>query len=219
MRNFLDQMSFLFLKNLNEECGAECNLPSENEMFIRIQIQSPDLKLSSETDESYQLKLQSSSNRILAEISAETVFGARHGLETLSQLMTKRVDRMKRAGLVIVSSASITDKPAYQHRGLLLDSARHFIPVPTILRILDGMSATKMNVFHWHITDSQSFPMESKRLPQMTFYGAYSEEKVYQKSDIDSVVTYAKYRGIRVIFELDAPAHAGRANDSTQLIS
>jgi hexosaminidase len=209
MRDYLDQITFLFLKNLNEECGSECNLPSENEMFIRIKINSPILKLYSETNESYQLNITSSSNRVMVQISAETVFGARHSLETLSQLMVKRIDNMKRNGLVIVSSAEITDNAIMQHRGLLLDSARHFIPVATILRIFDGMASTKMNVFHWHITDSQSFPMESKRLPQMNFYGAFSEEKVYRQVEIESVIKYAKYRGIRVIMELDAPAHAG----------
>ena len=209
MREFLDQITFLFLKNLNEECGIECNLPSENEMFVRIKINSPSLKLYAETDESYQLNVTSTANRVMAQISAETVYGARHGLETLSQLMTKRVDIMKRAGLVIVSNADISDKPIYQHRGLLLDTARHFIPVKIILRILDGMASSKLNVFHWHITDSQSFPMESKRLPQMSFYGAFSEDKVYRKNEIESVIKYSKYRGIRVIMELDAPAHAG----------
>lgn len=209
MRDFLDQITFLFLKNLNEECGSECNLPSENEMFVRIRIDSANLKLYSETSESYQLNITSSANRVMAQISAETVFGARHALETLSQLMVRRVDDMKRNGLVIVSSAQISDKPAYQHRGLLLDSARHFIPMTTILRILDGMSSSKLNVFHWHITDSQSFPMESKRLPQMNFYGAFAEDKIYRQAEIDSIIKYAKYRGIRVILELDAPAHAG----------
>lgn len=213
MRDYLDQITFLFLKNLNEECGSECNIPSENEMFVRIKIDSASLKLNPETDESYQLNITSSSNRVMAQIVAETVFGARHGLETLSQLMSKRVDSMKRNGLVIVSSAKISDKPAYQHRGLLLDSARHFIPMSTILRVFDGMSAAKMNVFHWHITDSQSFPMESKRLPQMNRYGAFAEDKIYHKEDIESIIKYAKYRGIRVILELDAPAHAGHGFD------
>lgn len=178
-------------------------------MFVRIKITTPNLKLSSETDESYQLNITSSSNRVMVEISAETVFGARHSLETLSQLMVKRVDKMNRSGLVIVSSAEISDKPVYQHRGLLLDTARHFIPMAIILRILDGMSASKLNVFHWHITDSQSFPMESKRLPQMNVFGAYAEDKVYRQLDIESIIKYAKYRGVRVIMELDAPAHAG----------
>ena len=36
------------------------------------------------------------------------------------------------------------------------------------------MSYNKMNVFHWHLTDTQSFPFVSKRVPEMADYGAYS---------------------------------------------
>lgn len=209
MRKYLEQITSVFLENLNEECGGECNSPNEMEMFVQIRLNSPSLKLYSGTDESYRLNITSNAKRVMVSISAQTVFGARHALETLNQLMVKRVDNVKRSGLVIISNAFVSDKPAYQHRGLLLDTARHFIPIATILRILNGMSANKLNVFHWHITDSQSFPMESKRLPQMNVYGAFSEEKVYRTAEIDSVIKYAKYRGIRVILELDAPAHAG----------
>lgn len=183
-------------------------MPSENEMFVQIVVGKLSLALNSKTIESYQLNITSTENSVIARILAETPFGIRHGLETLSQLMTKVLDDKNRAGLLMVTSALITDKPAYQHRGLLIDSARHFIPVETILKILDGMAINKMNVFHWHITDSQSFPMEVKRLPQMHLNGAFSAEKVYHKSEIDSIVKYAKYRGIRIIFEIDAPAHA-----------
>lgn len=207
----MDQITFLFLENINDECGYKgCNAPSvENELFIKINVESDSLSLNSHTNESYQLKVTSSDKTVIAQILAETVFGARHGLETLSQLMTKTIDNANFTGLVMISNAQITDFPVYQHRGLLLDSARHFIPLPVILRILDGMAINKMNVFHWHITDSQSFPMESKRVPQMNEYGAFSENEIYHKSDIESIVKYAKYRGIRLIFELDAPAHAG----------
>lgn len=182
-------------------------------MFVRIKIHSASLKLNMETDESYQLSINSSATNVWAQISSDTVYGARHGLETLSQLMVKRVDNMNRSGLVIVASAKVSDKPVYKHRGLLLDTARHFIPIPTILRIFDGMSSTKLNVFHWHITDSQSFPMESQRLPQMNTYGAFSRDKVYRTAEIEAVLKYARYRGIRVIIELDAPAHAGHGFD------
>lgn len=205
----MDQITFLFLNKLNEECDDDCTLPSENEMFIRIDIKSQTLALIANTDESYQLNITSSGKVILAQVQAETIFGARHGLETLSQLVTKRTDGMNRNGLVMIKNAQLSDKPIYQHRGLLVDTARHFIPMNVILRILDGMAATKLNVFHWHITDSQSFPMELKRVPQMHLHGAFSKDEVYYKSDIESVIKFAKYRGIRVILELDAPAHAG----------
>jgi hexosaminidase len=197
------------LKNLNEECGSVCNLPSENEIFVKIVTKSTSLKLYSETDESYQLNITNSGKRIAINILSETPFGARHGLETLSQMVAKNSDEMQRSGLVIISSAIITDRPFFNHRGLLVDTARHFIPISSLLRILDGMAVNKMNIFHWHITDSQSFPMETKSKPQMTHYGAYSFEKFYRESEITALVKYAKYRGIRVIFELDGPSHVG----------
>lgn len=184
-------------------------MPSDNEMFIKISVDNLSMALNSKTIESYKLNVTSTESTISVQISAESIFGARHALETLSQLSTKIIDDKNRRGLLMVTKAFITDKPAYQHRGLLLDSARHFLPLETILKILDGMALNKMNVFHWHITDSQSFPMEIKRLPQMHLYGAFSADKFYHKSEIDAIVKYAKFRGIRVIFELDAPAHAG----------
>jgi N-acetyl-beta-hexosaminidase len=46
----------------------------------------------------------------------------------------------------------VEDQPAYPHRGLLIDTARNFITVPVIKRIIDAMSYDKLNLFHWHIT-------------------------------------------------------------------
>ena len=66
-----------------------------------------------------------------------------------------------------------------------------------------------MNVFHWHITDSQSFPLHLSSLPDFSRYGAYSPEQVYTSQDVRDLVTYANDRGVRVIPELDAPAHVG----------
>lgn len=47
----------------------------------------------------------------------------------------------------------------------------------------------------------------------MTTYGAFSKEQVFRHAEIEAVIKYAKYRGIRVIIELDAPAHAGHGFD------
>lgn len=100
---------------------------------------------------------QQTGDQVTIRISAKTMFGIRHGLETLSQLITADTCT---TGLLLVKSARIEDRPAYRHRGLLLDTSRNFIPVADIMRTIDGMSTSKFNVFHWHITDSHSFPLQ-----------------------------------------------------------
>lgn len=46
---------------------------------------------------------------------------------------------------------------------------------------------TKLNVFHWHITDSQSFPLVLKSHPDLSNLGAYSPYKTYTADDITEV--------------------------------
>ncbi len=49
----------------------------------------------------------------------------------------------------------VKDAPRFAWRGLMVDTARHYMPVGHLFRTLDGMAAMKLNVFHWHMTDSQ----------------------------------------------------------------
>lgn len=145
-------------------------------------------------------------DQVTVRISAATIFGVRHGLETLGQLMT--VDPCD-VGLMLVKSARVEDRPYYRHRGLLLDTSRNYIPAKDIKRTLDGMAASKFNVWHWHVTDSHSFPIEIPSIPQFTIYGAYGPNLTYPPEVVTDLIAYAKLRGIRVIIEIDAPSHAG----------
>lgn len=81
------------------------------------------------------------------------------------------------------------------------------------------MALVKMNVFHWHITDSQSFPMYLPSHPELSTDGAYSPHKIYTPSDIADIVAYAKKRGVQVIPEFDAPSHVGEGWQKTGLIT
>lgn len=119
---------------------------------------------------------------------------------------------------IIFSNGYITDKPAFPHRGIVLDTSRNYISVDVIKRTLKAMGASKLNAFHWHITDTHSFPYVSKSRPQLSKIGAYSPSKVYSNDDIKDIVEYAKVRGVKVIPEFDAPAHVGEGWQDTGFV-
>lgn len=65
--------------------------------------------------------------------------------------------------------ANILDKPAFPYRGLMIDTSRNFIPITHLKRMIHAMSQNKLNILHWHITDTNSFPFYSKSVPQVNF--------------------------------------------------
>ena len=91
----------------------------------------------------------------------------------------------------------------------MLDTSRHFVPVDEILALLDGLYAAKLNVFHWHIVDSPSFPMDSKAYPELAVQGSWTgtNATIYSIADQQRVAQRAKERFIELVIEIDTPAH------------
>ena len=48
-----------------------------------------------------------------------------------------------------------------------------------------------MSEFHWHVTDSQSFPLQVPGFTELAEKGAYDASMVYSPSDIKDIVDYA----------------------------
>lgn len=198
---FQYQLTTMFKKREQGTCGGKS---------LQVQVTIYDShthSLQMGSNESYELYIsERQPAQIDAVITAPEFFGARHALETLNQLITydDATD-----SLVIMRDANITDSPAFPFRSLALDTSRNYFSVESIKRTIDGMAASKLNTFHWHITDTHSFPFQSQTYPKMSQYGAYTPNQIYTPEDIKSVVEYARSRGVRIIPELDAPAHVG----------
>ncbi|KAM0048521.1 putative beta-N-acetylhexosaminidase [Helianthus debilis subsp. tardiflorus] len=156
--------------------------------------------LSHGVNESYTLTIPS--NTTTATLVAATPWAAMRGLESFSQLVWASPARVA-AGLVI------SDWPMFEHRGVVLDTSRNYYPVEDILRLIGAMSANKLNVFHWHITDSQSFPLVLESEPELARKGSYGSGLVYTGDDVERVVEFGLEHGVRIVPEIDMPGHTG----------
>jgi hexosaminidase len=186
---------------LGRTCGGEVlrstiDHPAPSTASLLINVAAPGEPVQTiDEDESYQLSVTSQG----ATLTAATDLGAMHGLETLLQLATME------QGACVLPAVSIHDVPRFRWRGFMLDVSRHFEPVASVERALDGMAAAKLNVFHWHLSDDQSFRAESKKFPRLTEVA--SEGEFYTQDQLREVVAYARARGIRVVPEFDMPGH------------
>jgi len=149
-----------------------------------------------DSDERYHLQVDD--DGVL--LTAPSRFGAMRGMETLLQLMQNGEQG------TTLPYVTIDDYPRFPWRGVLIDSARHFMPVDTLKRQIDGIAAARMNVFHWHLTDDQGWRFASSHYPQLQEKA--SDGNYYTQQQMREVVSYAADRGVRVVPELDLPGHA-----------
>jgi hexosaminidase len=164
--------------------------------------------------EAYALK----SSKDGVQITANSAAGLLYGVQSLLQV----IDGKK------VPAVTIQDYPRYAWRGLHLDVSRHFFDVDFVKRYIDLMVMYKYNVFHWHLTDSDGWRIESKKYPKLTEVGAFrpsvgragNQAKglnvddgkkyggFYTQEEIKEVVAYAKARNVDVLPEVDVPGHS-----------
>ncbi|XP_032478999.1 beta-hexosaminidase subunit alpha isoform X1 [Phocoena sinus] len=175
------------------------HMSEKNSLVILVVTPGCDQFPSLESVENYTLTVNDEQCFLLSE----TVWGALRGLETFSQLVWRSPE-----GTFYINKTEIEDFPRFPHRGLLLDTSRHYLPLASILDTLDVMAYNKFNVFHWHLVDDSSFPYESFTFPNLTKKGSYNPAThIYTAQDVKEVIEYARLRGIRVLAEFDTPGH------------
>ncbi|MCM4079091.1 beta-N-acetylhexosaminidase [Paractinoplanes hotanensis] len=170
--------------------------------------------------EAYELSCASGRLRITGGSAAGVFYGG----QTLRQLLPPAA--LRRAGPTgwLVPAGTVTDRPRFGWRGVMLDVARHFMPVPDVLRFVDLAAFHKLNVLHLHLTDDQGWRLEVPGWPRLTDVGAWRAESMlgarqharydgrphggfYTADDLREIVAYAGERHVRVVPEVDMPGH------------
>jgi hexosaminidase len=158
----------------------------------------------------------------LISISAAQRAGLFYGIQTLRQLLPPAIYGSRKAEGEdwSVPCLKITDYPRFGWRGLLIDPARHFIPVKDFKHYVDAMAVHKLNRLQIHLTDNEGWRIEIKRYPKLTTVGSKSDRSgrgpghggFYSQSDMRDIVRYALDRHITIIPEIEMPAHTGAAS-------
>ena len=190
MYSTLNRRTGLYFRQ--ENIGAK-NISDTATMVIRVSRLTP---MVIGADESYQLRV----NDKKVVLEANTTIGALRGMQTLLQLVV-----IDESGYYL-PALTIMDAPRFAWRGLMIDVARHFIPVDGIKRNIEAMAEVKMNVLHLHLSDDQGFRVESKRFPLLQEKGSNGE--YYTQAEIKDIIRFAEVRGIIIVPEFDMPGHA-----------
>ncbi|GAB4855922.1 hypothetical protein Ancab_024562 [Ancistrocladus abbreviatus] len=111
---------------------------------INVAIASPSSELQHGVDESYKSIVPSPREQAYARLEAPTVYGALHGLQTFSQLC--HFNYRTRAIEVKLAPWTVIDLPRFPYRGLLIDTSRHYLPLPVIKSVIDSMVYAKLPV-------------------------------------------------------------------------
>lgn len=124
------------------------------------------------------------------------------GTATLVQLINVKDDE------VTLPNISISDKPDYEYRSVMLDLARFWHPTETIQETIDLLWLYKIKYLHLHLSDNKRFTFPLEGFPELKSFDEKGARQYYTIEELKALVEYAKQRGITIIPEIDLPGHS-----------
>lgn len=137
-------------------------------------------------------------------IEAVTQRGVYWAMQTLAQLQENKGKR------VAFTGCEITDWPAFRVRGFMQDVGRSYVSLEELKREIAMLSRFKVNVFHWHLTENQSWRLESKIFPMLndSVNTTRMPGKYYTLKEAKELVDFCKAHNMLLIPEFDMPGHS-----------
>ena len=227
--NLESEANFL-AKKLESITSTKYKLSGTSRSQNKISIKSADISVNGISNEAYHLNVKDN----VIEIIGSDAGGAFYGIQSLLSLIPLKV-HINKSTSIELEKVSIQDSPRFGFRGIHTDLGRNFQSKETILRLLDIASFYKINRYLFYMTEDEGFRLEIPGLPELAEIGgqrehtssyhdpvlhpaygsgpiAYGEGSngsgYISRDDFIEILNYAKERHIKVIPELNFPAHA-----------
>lgn len=161
------------------------------------------------TGEGYQLTVTSTA----ATLEAPTAYGLANGIATLRQLLPAAAGQAP----LTIPALTITDRPRYAYRGLMIDIARHYRTPEEVMKLIDTAAGYKIDILHLHLSDDQGFRVAIDGFPELTTVGGQGAVGTggrqmdpggyWTRVQYQQVAAYAQARFVTLVPEVDSPGH------------
>jgi hexosaminidase len=205
----LQKQAELLQTALNKAYGLNLQLSDKRASSNSIHLS---IGLEDSNSEAYQIEITPSGIALQGASSA----AVSRGIQTIRQLVSVNIVEGTEETRAI-PTGTISDKPAMDYRGAMLDVSRHFFSVDEVKRYIDQLAYYKINKFHMHLTDDQGWRIEIKSWPKLTTVGGSTEVGgesggFYTQEEFKELIAYAADRHIEIIPEVDMPGHTNAAS-------
>lgn len=159
-------------------------------------------------------------------VAAADPAGLLWSVQTIRQLFPAEVFAAREVSGVnwTMPAIQIVDRPRFPWRGIMIDVARWFLPLPELIRLVELAAMHKVSILQLHLTDDQGWRFESRKYPRLTEVGAWRSESMlgggvheafdrnphggfYRQDELRALVAHAAALGVTVVPEVDAPGH------------
>jgi hexosaminidase len=126
--------------------------------------------------------------RIQGGDSAGAFYGTRSVLQLLRQSPS-------------IAAGTARDWPTKPERGLMVDQGRKFFTVDWLRRHIKELAYLKLNVFHFHLSDTFDFRLQSSTHPEIVSAQHYTTQQIQE------LVALGTRYHVAIIPEIDMPGH------------
>ena len=171
--------------------------------------------------EGFDFRVDSSAVRITGRDRAGLFYGIQHLLRLLPPSVYNH-EGLKQP--VELKGGLFRTAPKTHYRGVMIDVVRAFVDADKLKRQIDLMSMHNINTLHLHMTDNEGWRIEIKSHPELAQeggfrgkdckiagqYGRWDERYggYYTQEQMKDIISYAAFRGVTIIPEIDLPGHS-----------